>query len=208
MGTIHLSVPRQNKRSPDGIVVHRPRRLESVDLTTRFGIRTTAPTRTLFDQAARVSPRELRGLYERAEYLEMLDRVRLRGLLDGARGRRGIGELRRLAGYEPIPLSRTRSRLERIILSLCRTYALPVPGVNVPLLDYEVDFLWPEARLVVEADGNQHRGEQRAKDNARDLALQMAGYLVRRYTWEELGREADIAAEILGILRARLPRTA
>jgi hypothetical protein len=33
---------------------------------------------------------------------------------------------------------------------------LPLPAVNVPLRGYEVDFLWPDARFVVEADGGEH----------------------------------------------------
>ena len=204
VGTIHISMPRGDKRSPRGVVVHRPRSLDPIDLARRRGIPTTTETRTLFDQAALLAPSALRAQFERAEYLETLDRARLEALLSGATGRRGLGELRRLAGFEPIPLNRTRSRLERLILSLCRTHSLPAPAVNVPLLDYEVDFLWADARLVVEADGGHHRGEQRAKDNHRDLALQLAGHLVRRYSEEALRDEEAVAAELLGVLRLRL----
>ena len=201
---LHVSVLDRRRVRLPAIQVHRPRHLEARDVIVHHGIPTTTETRTLFDQASVVSRRTLREQFERAEYLEKLDRGRLRTLLIGATGRRGIGNLERLAGYEPLPLSRTRSRLERIILSLCRTRSLPVPGVNVPLLDYEVDFLWPEALLVIEADGGQHRGEQRSRDNKRDLALQLAGYLVRRFTEDDLLDEAVVAEEILELLTARL----
>ena len=205
LGTIHVSVPAGSKRRPPGILVHRPRRLEAVDVTTRFAIPTTTATRTLFDLASTVSPRELRGLFERAEYLEALDRPRLRALLDGATGRRGLGTLRDLLGFRPLPLAETRSRLERIVLGICRTHDLPVPLVNVPLLGYVADFLWPAARFAVEADGGHHRGAQRDRDNARDVLHGRAGYLVRRYSGEALADEAAVAAEILEILRERLP---
>jgi very-short-patch-repair endonuclease len=75
----------------------------------------------------------------------------------------------------------------------------------VPLLGYEVDFLWRGARFVVEADGGRHVRERRASDNQRDLQLQRAGYLVRRYSEEALEDEPAVAAELLEILLERLP---
>lgn len=174
------------------------------DVTTRFAIPTTTPTRTLFDLASNVSPRELRSLFERSEYLEVLDRPRLRALLADATGRSGLGTLRDLLGFRPLPLAETRSRLERIVLGICRTHGLPVPLVNVPLLGYVADFLWPAANFVVEADGGHHRGAQRDRDNARDVLHGRAGYLVRRYSGEALEDEGAVAAEILEILRERL----
>jgi very-short-patch-repair endonuclease len=78
----------------------------------------------------------------------------------------------------------------------------------VPLLDYEVDLFWPDARLVVEADGGHHKGERRDRDNERDMALQLAGYLVRRYSWEALRDERTVAEELLELLRRRLPHRA
>ena len=161
--------------------------------------------RTLFDLASILSARELRKRFEQAEYLEALDRARLRELLTGARGRKGLGSLRALADFAPLPLSRIRSELERIILTTCRTHSLPIPAVNVPVLGYEVDFLWPEARFVVEADGGLHKGKQRDSDNARDIELARAGYLVRRYSEEALSDEQAVSAEIIDILRERLP---
>jgi len=76
----------------------------------------------------------------------------------------------------------------------------------VPLLGYEADFLWPEARFVVEADGGQHVGPQRDRDNRRDLVHTRAGYLVRRYSSAPLNDEAVVGAEIRGILAERLTR--
>ena len=202
---LEVSVRDRRRLRPPGIVIHRPRNLEARDTTIRDGIPTTTETRTLFDQASVVSAGTLREQFERAEYLETLDRDRLRSLLIGATGRKGLRELSRLANHRPLPLSRTRSRLERIVLSICRTHSLPLPGVNVPLLDYEVDFLWPAARLVVEADGGWHAGERRARDNERDLRLQLAGYLVRRYSEDALANPRQVANEILEVLRNRLP---
>ncbi len=203
-GPPHVAVAGRGKRRPRGIRVHCPRSLEPADLTRRDGIPVTTPTRTLFDLASSVTARELRDLFERAEYMEVLDRPRLNELLHGATGRRGLGDLRALLGFEPIPLSRTRSVLERLVLAVCRTHRLPIPGVNVPLLDYEVDFCWPRARFVVEADGGRHVGARRDRDNQRDVALARAGFLVRRYSGEALADERAVGREIREILEERL----
>jgi very-short-patch-repair endonuclease len=79
-----------------------------------------------------------------------------------------------------------------------------VPAVYVPLLGYEVDFLWERERFVVEADGGRHQGRQRDADNARDVRLGRAGHLVRRYSEADLGNPAAIAAEVTAILSERL----
>jgi hypothetical protein len=126
LGAIHISVPNCYKRSPRGLIVHRPRSLEPVDLTRRFGIPVTTPTRTIHDLAPSLSPAELRRLFERSEYLDVLDRPRLRELLAGG-GRRA---LRELLEAEPLPLAAARSGVERIVLSACRTHSLPLPVVN------------------------------------------------------------------------------
>lgn len=133
-----------------------------------------------------------------------MDRPRLNGLIGTSSNHKRIANLRTLADYEPLPLHRIRSMLEATILSACRTHGLPIPGVNVSLLDYEVDFLWPEARFVVEADGPQHEREQRESDNARDIDLARNGYLVRRYGEEAAQDGEAVACEVVGILRERL----
>jgi very-short-patch-repair endonuclease len=161
-----------------------------------LGIRTTTPTRALYDLAPSLTPHRLRELFERCEYLDVLDRRRLAELLEPG----GRHALRDPLAYEPLPLAEVKSRLEQIVLSTCRAHSLPVPLVNVPVLDYEVDFFWPDARFIVEADGGQHRGERRERDNSRDTTLARAGLLSRRYTEFALADEAAVGAEVAEIL--------
>lgn len=80
--------------------------------------------------------------------------------------------------------TRTRSDLEDAFLALWRRYRLPPPETNVKLGRWEVDFLWREQRLVVEADFfGYHRGSVAFEDDhARDLDLRRSGYIVHRYT--------------------------
>jgi very-short-patch-repair endonuclease len=102
----------------------------------------------------------------------------------------------RLDGIET---DRTRSDLETAFLTLFARNRIAAPEVNQKLGRYEVDFLWREQRLVVEADTFlYHRGSIAFEDDhARDLELRSAGYAVLRFTDKQLEAEPErIAAEI------------
>ena len=71
---------------------------------------------------------------------------------------------------------------------------------------HEVDFLWPEQRLIVEVDGFAFYSTRAAfeRDRARDRALQAAGYVVLRITWRQLIDEPEaVVAELAGALVRR-----
>jgi very-short-patch-repair endonuclease len=88
-------------------------------------------------------------------------------------------------------LSVTRSVLERRFLKIVRRHKLPLPEVNVMVCGYEVDFFWPEHRLVVETDGGEHHRTRRAfeRDRQRDADLQAAGFRPVRFTHRRITRE-------------------
>jgi hypothetical protein len=101
------------------------------------------------------------------------------------------------------------SELEERFLELCSETGIPRPRVNawitVPDGGVKVDFLWPGARLVVEADGRQAHGTRRAfeADRRRDQRLMLAGYRVVRCTWRQLVEQPDeLAATISSLLRS------
>lgn len=204
---VHVSVPPGRDPNPTGVIVHRPRSLERCDLTTRLGIPVTTPTRTAWDLAAGRSPKLARRAYERAQGRGDLDHARVRSLLAASPSRRGTGLIRELLAAKPPPLSEVRSWLEGLLLHICSEHGLPYPQVNAPLLGYEVDFLWADARFVVEADGGDHLDPtQRDKDNERDFVLARNDHLVRRYSYMAMGREAEVEAEVRAILTERLGR--
>jgi very-short-patch-repair endonuclease len=78
----------------------------------------------------------------------------------------------------------TRSEAELKMLRLIRSADLPTPRVNARVAGYEVDFLWPDQRLVVEVDGHAYHANRRAfeRDRERDAALAAAGITVVRVT--------------------------
>ncbi len=109
-----------------------------------------------------------------------------------------------------------------MFLRLCRRHRLPVPEVNarVVLLPigstrasgrrpavYEVDFVWREARLIVETDGFRHHGHREAfeADRARDAALQGLGFRVLRFTYRQVKESPhDVAVTLRTVLEDRL----
>lgn len=104
-----------------------------------------------------------------------------------------------------IETDRTRSDLERAFLALFRRHRIPPPEVNPKIGRYEVDFLWRDERLVVEADTwTYHRGSVAFEDDhERDAVLRRAGFAVLRFTDRQLEAEPDrIAADIRSELAA------
>ena len=199
-----MSVPGTAPLALPGVVTHVSRNLDPRDVTRHLGIPTTTGTRTVWDLATVLSPTGLRRAFEQAEKLRVLDRERLRALLAASPSRKGAGLIRRLLAETALPLGETRSRLEELILELCRDEGVPLPAVNVPLLGWEVDFLWEREWFVVEADGGDHLSRrQRDRDNERDAALGRAGFLVRRYGWVPVHGRRAVATEIAAILAER-----
>jgi hypothetical protein len=204
---IHVSLPGRSDRKIPGIVTHRPRTLLPCDTTRRLHIPTTTATRTIYDLAATLPLSPTRRAFEKAERLSLLNRPRLHQLVEASPTHRGNAHLRSLLAARLLPLAETRSWLEDLLLLICADHHLPLPAISVPLLGYEVDFLWPAARFVVEADGGDHLDPtQRDKDNTRDIVLGRAGYLVRRYSSRAMDDEAGVAREVVAILRERIGR--
>jgi very-short-patch-repair endonuclease len=98
-----------------------------------------------------------------------------------------------------------RSRAEELAWELIVGLGLPLPLVNHRVLGFELDFLWPELRLVLEVDGFEFHGGSNAfhRDRERDRALALAGYQVLRSTWRQLdsGQVRTAATPAVAIAR-------
>lgn len=204
---LHVSLSDRSRRRVPGIVIHRPRILEPCDLTRCLAMPVTTATRALWDMSSTHPSRPVRRAFEQAEMLGRLDRNRLAALATAMPCRKGSRLIRVLLADRIVPLLEVRSWLEELLMTICVDNSLPFPAVNVPLLGYEVDFLWESARFVVEADGGDHLDrDKRDRDNGRDFVLQRAGFLVRRYSSRDMSRSANVVAEVAGILRERARR--
>jgi very-short-patch-repair endonuclease len=152
----------------------------------------TAPARTLVDLAAAADTAELERAVATAVRARLLTPDELGHALTARARHRGARTLRRLLDRLTEP-ELTRSVAEERLLDLVRTAGLPRPRVNAVLESFEVDFFWPDARLVVEVDGfAYHRGRVAfERDRERDAVLAAAGHRVVRITWRQLDRRPN-----------------
>jgi predicted transcriptional regulator of viral defense system len=167
------------------IELHRVRKLVPADVTMHRGIPVTTVPRTLVDIAGVVGASALERALAQAEILGLYDQTAMREILARSNGRRGATKLRAALH---VPPACTRSELERRFLRLCDEHGLPRPLVNVDVCGHEVDFCWPDARLVVETDGHAYHHTRHAfeLDRRRDADLLVAGYRVLRITYHRL----------------------
>jgi very-short-patch-repair endonuclease len=204
--TVDVTVVGNAVRARRGITVHRARNLDLRDRTCRERIPLTTAARTLLDLAAVLEPRELDRSLEQAEVLRLVSRNALRAVLARAGGHHGAAPLRAAVQMNGAA-ALTRSEAETRLLELIRAADLPAPRTNVRVAGYEVDFLWPDERLVIEVDGYAfHRTRQAfERDRLRDAKLQARGLRVMRVTWRQIaGTPESLVARIAAALATRV----
>ncbi|HEV2820215.1 MAG TPA: type IV toxin-antitoxin system AbiEi family antitoxin domain-containing protein [Solirubrobacteraceae bacterium] len=145
---VDATTPRRSRNGHEGIDLHRPRSLPSASVTVVRAIPVTTVSRTLVDLADVAPDNHLRRAVDEADRLGRLDLSGLDACIAEANGRHGLPRLQRLLkGHRPTGFS--RSDLERRFLSLAAAVGLPRPLVNKKVQGVEVDFHWPDRRLVV-----------------------------------------------------------
>jgi very-short-patch-repair endonuclease len=216
---IEVVVPRgRDQRTSIGRLVQ-TRRLPRSHVTVVDGFSCTTPARTFFDLCGDPDPgfRRRGGHPIHARNMERVynDIVARRGvtfaheaavlLVMARRGRRGTVLVRKLLlklgpKYEP-----TRSEAESLFVEILETYEVPTPKRQVPISGPDgfigtVDFLWPDARHIVEVDSRWHDGPlDEATDEERDRRLQAAGYSVARYRYGRMVADPAGIARELGV---------
>jgi very-short-patch-repair endonuclease len=195
---IDVTIPQTSGRGRrNRITIHRAPSLRPEECTLHLRIQITTPARTLLDLATKLPRRQLERAIDEGERLNICTQHDLDEVVSVHFGRAGAGALRALLDEHRAGSTATRNDFEERFLALCRRYRLPQPDVNVPLLDYVVDFFWPEARLVVEADGRATHGTRRAfqADRDRDGRLAVTGYRALRFTWWDITRRPAVVAD-------------
>ena len=206
---IDVSVTTGAGRKVEGIRRHESPPFLPDEVVVRERIRCTSTARTLIDMAGIAGERTIRRLTEQAAVLRQLDPTEVDRLM-GRRRRRGAPMLRAVLapwrGVDGDPQT-LRSVLEARLLAAIRDCGLPPPRANAIVASgrhrLEVDFLWEEDRLVVEADGLETHATPLAfrRDRWRDQVLAAAGYRVLRITWGQLEDEpGEALARIRGML--------
>jgi uncharacterized protein DUF559 len=201
---IEVSVRPGWDRTRPGIRVHRRRRLGRHAIGTFDDIPVTGPVQTLIDLADRHDRLTVERMVDEADRLDLLTPPMLRAALAHHGGEPGVARLRTWLDRRTFRL--TRSRLERFFLPLAKDVGLPVPETKVWVNGFEVDFLWPDLRLVVETDSLRHHRTpaQQTRDHLRDQTHIAAGFTSLRFTHEQVRYEPDHVLAILGATARRL----
>jgi very-short-patch-repair endonuclease len=195
---IDVTIPGRERGNFDGVRVHCVRVLSMTEVRRRQGLPLTSPARTLLDISEELSLEKLEQAVADARRSGFVRDGELEAQLERSPGRHGTKPLRTVLEREGGPAF-TRSKAEQRLLALLRKARLPPPRCNVRISGHEVDFLWLDAKLVVEFDSwGFHRSRAAfEKDRRRDADLQLAGFRVIRITWRRLVEEPEaVVAQI------------
>lgn len=203
--------------TPPGVAVVRRRgiaghirELAADDVTSVGGVPVTTAARTFVDVAAKYPRAALVALGDAILRAGLATVAELGGVLDQQCGRRGVRRARQLLD---LLNGRSESAMESILRLLLIDGGLPIPEVNVNIYDdngeflARADLLLRLARIVIEYEGDHHRTDraQFAHDVRRGSRLVAAGYLVLRFTADDVLRRPDyVLATVRAALASRL----
>lgn len=192
-----------------GATVRRTRLLPDSHVTTVDGLPVTTIARTLIDLGADVLDGRLQRLVEdqlsarRVTWTELDDAFSVLA----ARGRPGIGRIRRVLGaIEGSPP--TESELERRFLRVLQRHGIDAPAMQVrePWSERElgrVDGMHADRRIIVELDGRTFHARTDAfeRDRRRDQLALVEGFRTVRFTYrqvlDEPGHVADVVRRLV-----------
>jgi hypothetical protein len=172
------------------------RQFRPSDIRKVNGLKTICPALALIDFSANASGQAVRFAFLEACRLRYLAQRDVKFCFERMVGRRGAKKLRQCLVLWVPELARIKSVLEGMFLLALVERGLPMPRVNVKLFGYEVDFYWPESKLVLEVDGNAfHRDPvQKSIDLAKQLHLESEGLTVLRADYRQV--DQDVEAEL------------
>jgi very-short-patch-repair endonuclease len=195
-----------DRRVP-GVNVHTTRRLERRDTTRRHGLPITTVARTIVDVAEQLGASDFERAVEDAFAQKRVTERQLRALVARTPGRKGAGIVRALLDYRGSD-GFTRSRAEDLMRRLVKRARLPQPKANARVNGYEVDFFWPDHRVIVEVDSWAHHAGRLSfdRDRRKHADLEAAGYAVIPITWRQLTEEPEATAATIGAALALASR--
>jgi hypothetical protein len=209
---IDVSSPTRAGRRRAGIRVHRADNLRDAERTVVNSVPCTTVARTIVDLAGVLTIGSLEYTIHRAQTKRRFPRDEVIAILDRLPRKSGTANVRQILGLSRPAEDRLNSELERRLFRICALAGVPQPEVNrwiaLPAADgggYEVDFCWPERRLIVETDSRVFHETDRAfqNDPRRDRLLMLAGWRVIRFTYRDLNeRPREVAGQLRLLLAA------
>lgn len=210
----HILIPHRSTAALDGVIVHRCRNIQPVDIVQRpDGIRVTSPPRTLFDSAEMLGRSATRSvleqiLHERTCTLETVVDTYLRLSHPRRPGSTVLGEV---LASRPKWRAVLQSDLEHRVDEAIKQKGLPAPVSQCPVqlpsgTTIHLDFGWPQWKVGLEVDDpSWHAGEaERHRDTHRDRKAGTVGWVVARVTKIDINGALDEAiADVAAIISLR-----
>lgn len=203
---VHVTIPRGRRlRSQPGLAVHTGE--VHACIAERFGIAVTNVVATWLDLATICKLSEMVAITDAIGKRRLATRAHLEHGLAKYAGRKGVGAARQALALSDFKAASWWESEARLIfyaadlpvvpqLKVCDAY-----GVFIARLDFGNE----ECKVGIEYDGAYHlKPAQQRKDVRRVQALQREGWLILRYTYEDLAQNPSrLAAEVRSALEAR-----
>lgn len=208
-----LLVRRGSHRRAEGVQIRQVSDLAEEHVTVVCGLPCTTVARTFVELSSEVSPARLEHLLDDATMNRLVTPAELADLIDSLRrsGRSGLGPLVKAVGRRLPGPGVEQGRLERELTSVALLAGVgagvaqhPHPG-KVDSREL-VDRAYPDAMMLVEADGRSWHGRYSAMkaDRRRDREAARVGWLTVRYTYDDLCNSPEqSAAELRDIYEKR-----
>jgi very-short-patch-repair endonuclease len=210
---ITLTIPHGAHARVRGATVHQiddlpPHRVDAIG-----ALPVTTAERTLVDLAAVRRPRELARVVDEVVAAKKATIAQISVCLRevARRGKRGVRKLggvldERSDGYVP-----PQSELERALFVALAAGGMPPPQRQFPLpgrpaLRGLVDAAYPEAKVLIEADGRRwhSRISDMKRDRERDNEAQRAGWIPLRFMYEQIvDTPQEVVATVADVLTGR-----
>ncbi|MDX1448771.1 MAG: hypothetical protein R3246_06860 [Acidimicrobiia bacterium] len=191
-----------------GLVIRRTHDLDEWHTTTVDRIRVTTIARTVVDLAIDRTPRHIGAIVDRLVSEQRLELLELAAVLKatGRRGKPGTTTMRKVLDRR-IGEDLSASVLERRGRKLIEMAGLPTPISEFPVpwsIGRRFDDAYPVESIAIEWDSRRFHGQVAAfeADRIRDRDAAIHGWVVVRFTWEDVNRYPNRVVDTLRSLLA------
>jgi predicted transcriptional regulator of viral defense system len=203
-----LEITVRRGRTPEmpDVTVHQTRTLPDAHVKQVDGVAVTTVARTLFDLAGTVHPLRTARALDTCLNRDVVTPAAVWDVVGdlARRGRAGSALMRELLLARDEGEVAPASALEALLLKVLTDSGLPLPAREVDVGDADgwvgrVDFVYRDAKLVIEADSRLHHSSLTdfESDRTRDNRLMAAGWRVLRITWAMLVERPRQVAELV-----------
>lgn len=200
----HVTCVRSSNARAGSVHIHRSVWVER----TALGVLPIATAcRTLLDIAGKFRRGELERIVLQAVRHQNVTGQQLVNALNLSvhRARRGARLLQQVA-LSLLDQPGTESPLEDLMLTRVLAAGLPRPEIQYQAEGYRLDLAWPDRKVAIEVDGHAWHAtpSQLDRDHRRQNRLELAGWIVLRFSWGRLMDEPDqVIEEIRSALASR-----